>query len=107
MFHGDVFICFPFFCKKLFNHVSLHLEVVSVCNWKSFLDMPRTHVHRSWYFLRGNTAPKVLAPIKNSTGPSRVAFPLKSQYVAVICKAAEKTGTGEDCKDEDVAGGEA
>ena len=25
----------------------------------------------------------------------------------MICKAAEKRGTGEDCKDEDVAGGEA
>ena len=60
MFHGDVFICVPFFCKKLFNHVSLHFEVVPMCNWKSFLDMPRTHVHRSW-----NTAPKVLANIKN------------------------------------------
>ena len=82
MFHGDAFICFPFFCKKLFNHVSLHLEVVPMCNWKSFLDIPRTHVHRSW-----NTAPKVLATIKNSTGPSRVAFPL--MCVAVICKAAE------------------
>ncbi len=47
----------------------------------------------------------MLATIKNSTGPPPAAFPLKSQYVPVICEAAHKAGA--TCEDEEECGGEA
>lgn len=61
-------------------------------------------------FWRGNIEPKVLATIKNSMGPSPEAFPLKSQYVPVVCEAAQKagiTGESEEERDEKDADGKA
>lgn len=51
-------------------------------------------------FIRGNIAPKVLATIKNSMGPSPEAFPLKSQYVPVVREAAQKAGINDEDEEE-------
>ena len=105
-----VFVCVPFVCKNVFLTIRpfilrLLQSAIGIFSWVSL--QPRFFV--AVIFVRGNIAPKVLATIKNSTGPPPAAFPLKSQYVPVICEAAHKAGAA--CEDEEehvrVAGGEA